>query len=429
MSDADWTRVAAIYVPLMAVVLLRLVRGRQERQFAACLLSSFWVATTLSLLERVNAWAGWWSFHDNGLSSRWMPLEFYFGWVLLWGAVPPLAFPRLRLRWVVAVMIAVDLVTMPRLSAVVDLDGTWLVGEVVTCALVLVPALCLARWTLEDTHLRWRAGMQVVVAALLFLYLLPIVMFGWLRGAGWEPLMAMHGWLTRLGLQLIVLLAVPGVSAVMEFVERGEGTPIPYDAPKKLVRSGLYRYVANPMQISCAMVMLLWAVMLRSSWFAWAAGMAVVYSAGIAEWNEREDLMRRFGKEWVEYRAAVRNWLPRWRPYVGAADARLYIAESCGPCSEVWRWLAKRRPLGMEIVAAESLPYGSIRRMRYVCDGYEVEGVRAFARALEHLYLGWAFLGAGVRLPGVWQAVQFVMDECGLGPRVVGDRSAAKGAL
>src|SRR5579871_2280219 len=145
MSLAEWMEVAAIYVPLMAVILLRLIRGRRERQFAACLLGSLWVATTLPLLERVNAWAGWWTFHGGFGVPSGMPLELYFGWVILWGVVPQMAFPRLRLRWVAVAMIAVDLVTMPLFGAVVVLNSEWLVGEVVAISFVLVPALCLAR--------------------------------------------------------------------------------------------------------------------------------------------------------------------------------------------------------------------------------------------------------------------------------------------
>lgn len=41
------------------------------------------------------------------------------------------------------------------------------------------------------------------------------------------------------------------------------------------------------------------------------------------------------------------------------------------------------------------------------------------ARVWEHLHLGWAILGAIVRLPGVWQVVQMIMDVSGFGPRVV----------
>ena len=75
----------------------------------------------------------------------------------------------------------------------------------------------------------------------------------------------------------------------------------------------------------------------------------------------------------------------------------------------------------MRMVDAETLPAGSIRRMRYVAgDGSEtVEGVRAMGRALEHLNAGWALCGAALRLPGVWWAVQVVMDASGLGPREV----------
>jgi hypothetical protein len=75
----------------------------------------------------------------------------------------------------------------------------------------------------------------------------------------------------------------------------------------------------------------------------------------------------------------------------------------------------------MEIVPAETLPPGSIRRMRYdPGDGAgTVEGVRALGRALEHINLAWAVAGIALRLPLVWQFVQLVMDVSGLGPRDV----------
>jgi hypothetical protein len=76
--------------------------------------------------------------------------------------------------------------------------------------------------------------------------------------------------------------------------------------------------------------------------------------------------------------------------------------------------------VGLEIVAAETLPYGSIRRMRYVPEdgSSSIEGVRAMGRALEHLNLGWAITGIVLRLPGIWQFVQVMMDASGLGPRI-----------
>jgi hypothetical protein len=72
---------------------------------------------------------------------------------------------------------------------------------------------------------------------------------------------------------------------------------------------------------------------------------------------------------------------------------------------------------------AETLPSGSIRRLRYdPADGTPtVEGVRALGRALEHLHFGWAFCGTALRLPVLWQTIQLLMDASGLGPRLLGE--------
>ena len=141
----------------------------------------------------------------------------------------------------------------------------------------------------------------------------------------------------------------------------------------------------------------------------------------MARWDESQDLAERFGDEWRDYRRVVRDWRVRWRPYHAGPEARIYIAASCGPCSEVRRWIEARRPVGLLIKDAETLPSGSIRRMRYdPGDGSDaVDGVRAMGRALEHLNFGWAFAGAILRMPGIWQSVQLLMDASGLGPREV----------
>jgi protein-S-isoprenylcysteine O-methyltransferase Ste14 len=411
----------ALYLPVMAALLLGLLSRRRQRQLPACLLSLLWAMTSLLVVQCANQAAGWWSFPDEGVALCHMPLELYLGWVVLWGAVPQLAFPRLSIWLGAVVMVVADLVLMPMCGAVVVLGPRWLAGEAVAVAVMLVPALCLARWTFEDKHLRMRAALQVVIAGLLFLFLVPQVVFTLRPGAGWRPLAQLSSWLRQLSVQAMLLLAVPGVAAVMEFAQRGGGTPIPYDAPKRLVTSGVYRYVANPMQLSCGVVMLAWAALLQNGWLTLAAMMSVIYSAGVAEWDEGEDLLRRFGSQWNVYRVEVRNWRPRWRPYCAGPTARLYIAESCGPCSELRRWLEERRPLGLEVIDAETLPQGSIRRMRYdPGDGDDaVDGVRAMGRALEHLHLGWALAGAMLRMPGVWHFAQCLMDASGLGPREI----------
>ena len=54
---------------------------------------------------------------------------------------------------------------------------TWLIGEAVGIVLVLVPAMFLFRWTETDTHLDLRATGQVILSGLIFLYLLPELVF------------------------------------------------------------------------------------------------------------------------------------------------------------------------------------------------------------------------------------------------------------
>ena len=426
-------RIAALYLPLTAAIVAGLLGSRRERVFAACLLSLLWTFPALLVLQRINLMDGWWSFRRTTPALLGMPLEFYLGWAVLWGVVPSLAFRRLNLLGVIVLMGALDLWLMPLSAPLLTLHEHWLRGEAVALALVLAPAFCIARWTLEDTHLALRAMLQVVISGLLFLFLLPEITFALRPTANassvWQPLLQMGGFSRQTAIQLILLLAVPGVSAVIEFVQRGRGTPIPYDPPQRMVMSGIYRYCANPMQFSCAIVMFAWACLLRNPWLVLAAFLSTFYSAGIAHWDEGFDLSARFGESWRQYRAAVPVWRLRWRPYHSGPPARLYIARNCDPCSDIRRWIEQRHPVGLELIDAETLPEGSINRLRYDPDDGtpSAEGVVAFARVLEHLNFAWAYCGITLRLPILHQSVQLVMDASGLGPRTVRSREMRGG--
>ena len=411
-------RLGALYLPLMAALILALSHRGHPKRFAACLLGLLWTAPALLALQCVNLCMEWWSFPNPGIALRGMPLELYAGWTILWGILPSLAFPRLRLPWAAVILAAFDLAAMPLCRAVVQLNPRWLVGEAVALAFVLLPALCLARWTRQDTHLPLRAALQVATSGLLFLFLIPETVFALRRSPGWTSLLAMPSWQRHMAFFMLMILALPGLSAVQEFAQRGLGTPIPYDPPKRLVTSGIYRYLANPMQLSCALVMFLWAAILQNSPLLLAPLIAIIYSAGIARWDERQDLALRFGSAWRNYRSQVHDWLPRLTPYHHGQPAHLYLASTCAPCSQLEHWFAQQTITGMEILPAESLQQ-PIERMTYdPNDGSPaVSGIRAMGRALEHLHLGWALAGAALRLPGIWQLAQLLMDVSGFGPR------------
>jgi len=415
IDRADLERAFALYLPIAAVLVLRLVRRLAGRGGPAILLGALWMAPMLIVLQCVNRHAGWWSFPPGAAALRGMPLELWLGWIVLWGILPAWMLPTWGLWRTLALLAGFDLIFMPLCSASIHLGSNWLRGEALALGCVLLPGLCICHWTMRRTHLRLRVAFQLAIAALLFLFLVPEVLFALRPGVGWSPLLARPAWMFG----VVFLFALPGISGAFEFAERGGGTPLPYDPPERLVVSGIYRYVANPMQLFCALAMLLWAAMLRSGWMLIPAFISVVYSAGLAEWDERQDLAARFGEPWRAYRSEVRNWLPRLLPYTGGTRSRAYLAASCGPCSQIAAWIARRRPAGLDLCDAENLPAGSICRMRYdPGEGCEpVHGVVAFARVLEHLNAGWALLGMTMRLPGVWRVLQVVLDASGLGPR------------
>jgi protein-S-isoprenylcysteine O-methyltransferase Ste14 len=110
------------------------------------------------------------------------------------------------------------------------------------------------------------------------------------------------------------------VSAVY-LVARGEGTPLPADAPRKLVIAGPYRYVRNPMAIG--------SITLQGTAVGlWLGSPLVTLYAllGTLGWDlfvrpwEEMDLERRFGEPYKQYRKNVRCWVPRLTPYEPDAE-------------------------------------------------------------------------------------------------------------
>ena len=441
MDHTTVVRASALYLPLCATGIAWLARSPapHRREGAAALLATAWNVPALLALHVAAVRFGWWSYGVRDATVAGFPVDLYLGWAVAWGALPSLVGRRLPLVAVVILAVLVDVFAMPRLEPVVHLSDTWLWGEAVAILVCLLPAQMLSVMTRLDIGLPRRAALQAAAFAGLALGVLPTAILE-ASGGSWTPLLSRRGWLTGMAVQVLVAAALLGVSAVQEFAVRGRGTPLPFDPPKHLVTTGPYRYVRNPMQLSAALVLAGWGAMLESWWVAAAGLMAVVYGAGFATGDERGDLERRFGDAWRMYARSVRSWIPRWRPVdsavapseaLGAANpperavrATLYVAEACGPCSEVRAWFEARHPVGLAIVAAECHPTRSLTRITYdPGDGTgDSMGVAALGRALEHVNLGWAMAGMFVRLPGVCWLLQVVTDASGGGPKRVSRR-------
>lgn len=409
-------RAASIYVAVMSTIAVWLWRAPDARAVSGATLAFFWNLPTLLAVHLLARRLGWWTFDAQGGLLLGMPVDFYLAWAWLWGAIPALAFPALPLAAVVAIALGLDLLLMPAAAPVLQLGPTWLAGEAAGLLACLLPAQCLARWTRASTQLAGRTVLQVLAFGGLMLLVLPAVIIDE-SGGSWLPPHDRPAWRWSLWLQAFAVPALIGLTAVQEFAGRGGGTPVPFDPPRRLVTTGIYAYVRNPMQLSAVLVLLLAGVALHNVWLSAAGVMAHLYSLGLARWDEDADLQGRFGVDYPIYRAGVRRWLPTLRPWrqPGTADAQLYVAASCTTCRQVGRWFERRGGRGVKIVPAESHGSGALRRITYEPgDGTRAaSGVEAVARALEHVHLGWALIGFGLRLPIVRPLAQLLADASG----------------
>ena len=107
---------------------------------------------------------------------------------------------------------------------------------------------------------------------------------------------------------------VPIASSFTEFVRAG-GTPVPVASPPRLVVSGFYRYVRNPIYVGFLAIMTGQVLLFGSLGLLVYTAVAWCIGAAAARWYEEPILARKFGAEYQAYRRAVCAWLPRRHPW------------------------------------------------------------------------------------------------------------------
>lgn len=386
-------------------------QGDGGRRAGAALLGFLFAFVALGVTNQLAVGFGWWSFERVQGSFLGIPLDLWIGWALCWGALPALV-PGRALIWVLACG-WIDLLLMPRLDGLVHLGPHWLAGEAVVLGVVLVPAVLLGRWTVNRKQLTGRLLVQLITFTGLVLWLLPTAVMS--EGDGsWDHLLDGPVWRTSLILQLMALAAVPALAAVTEFARAG-GTPYPWDPPQRLVTTGPYAYLANPMQASVVVMLALLAIGTQSWSLALATIGTVSFSHCVAEPHEREQLAAR-EPAWRAYDREVRSWIPRRRPY--QPQGELYLAETCTICAQTRTLVESTNPTGLTITAAETYTVAALRRALYVGpDGQRASGLGAIARAFQHSSLGWAYVGWLIALPVVRPLLQLLLDGMGGGER------------
>jgi len=97
----------------------------------------------------------------------------------------------------------------------------------------------------------------------------------------------------------------------------GLGTPAPVAPPARLVVSGQYRYVRNPMYVAVVTIVIGEALVLgRAVLLAYAALLWLFFTLFVVLYEEPA-LAEKFGASYVAYRKNVRRWWPRRRPWDG----------------------------------------------------------------------------------------------------------------
>jgi protein-S-isoprenylcysteine O-methyltransferase Ste14 len=112
---------------------------------------------------------------------------------------------------------------------------------------------------------------------------------------------------------LTALGALLALWCILTFVSVGQGTPAPFDPPRRLVVRGPYRFVRNPMYVGAALALAGAALFFRSLALAGYAVLFLVVMHVFVLSYEEPTLRRTFGEDYAAYCRRVSRWLP-WPP-------------------------------------------------------------------------------------------------------------------
>jgi protein-S-isoprenylcysteine O-methyltransferase Ste14 len=168
-----------------------------------------------------------------------------------------------------------------------------------------------------------KSRLASALASALFLVVAPGTVAGYVpwRLSGWrvEPPLLGWPWLRVLGVVLLAAGLPVLLDSFARFALAGRGTPAPVLPTDRLVVSGLYRHVRNPIYLAVLALIVGQGLLFGSAGvLIWAGLVAAAFHAFVVGYEE-PTLRRRYGEDYDAYCAAVRRWWPRWRSHSGPA--------------------------------------------------------------------------------------------------------------
>ena len=165
---------------------------------------------------------------------------------------------------------------------------------------------------------------SAVVGSILFLVIAPGFIAGlvpfWIshwrleRGSGISAPLFITGWI------LIAIAAGILLDSFARFALRGLGTPAPVFPTRRLVVTGFYRWVRNPMYLGVVSAILGQALIFENlALLAYAALVWLLCHIFVIAYEEPA-LKAGYGPDYQSYCAAVPRWIPRLTPWSGDFD-------------------------------------------------------------------------------------------------------------
>jgi protein-S-isoprenylcysteine O-methyltransferase Ste14 len=135
---------------------------------------------------------------------------------------------------------------------------------------------------------------------------------------GWRSPGDSTSWVDAVGRLLVLAGAAVLVHAFVAFAWHGRGTPAPAAPTERLVVTGAYRHVRNPMYVA-VLAVVLGQVLLFASWGLFSYVVLIGVAMGLfVHIYEEPTLREAYGPAYDEFCENVPRWLPRLTPWQGA---------------------------------------------------------------------------------------------------------------
>jgi len=161
-----------------------------------------------------------------------------------------------------------------------------------------------------------------VLGSALFFVVAPLMLAGFVPWwvTQWEFRPAFFGVdQTRILGGILIIVGVPGiVDSFARFALEGLGTPAPIAPTQKLVVTGLYRYVRNPIYIAVVAVIVGQALLFGGGRLLWYGALLWLFFHVWVVMIEEPMLKQTFGTEYESFRTNVPRWIPRSTPWRAA---------------------------------------------------------------------------------------------------------------